>query len=193
MFVELDEMHKSNPKGYMDLVKSLRDSSFDKKVAETTSHVSPECWKQHFQELLGPVVEQSPSQEELITFVKENCDSAKSSLDQPISRCKILGAISSLKNNKAISFDKVSNEMLKCSKLINANQLTSLFNSILSSSIYPSSWNTSILTPLHKSGELSDPNNFRGVAVSSCLGELFNKILNNRLEKKMCKRRINKL
>ena len=42
----------------------------------------------------------------------------------------------------------------------------------------------SILTPLHKTGELSDPNNFRGVAVSSCLGKLFNKILNTRLESK---------
>ena len=187
MFVKLDEMHKSNPKGYMDLVKSLRDGSFDKKVAETTSHVSPESWKEHFQGLLGPVVDQSPSQDELITFVKENCDSAKSCLDQSISRCEVLGAISSLKNNKAISFDRVSNEMLKCSKLIIANQLTSVFNNILSSSIYLSAWNNGILTPLHKSGELSDPNNFWGIAVSSCLGKLFNKIVNTRLEKKCVK------
>ena len=122
MFVELDEMHKSNPKGYMDLVKSLRDGSFDKKVAETTTHVSPESWKQHFQGLLGPPVEQSPSQEELLAFVKDNCDAAKSYLDDKITRCEILKAISGLKNNKAISFDKVSNEMLKSSKLIITNQ-----------------------------------------------------------------------
>ena len=64
MFVELDKMHKYNPQGCMDLVKSLRDGSFDKKVAETTSHVSTESWKQHFQGLLGPPVEQSHSQEE---------------------------------------------------------------------------------------------------------------------------------
>ena len=187
MFVELDEMHKSNPKGYMDLVKSLRDGSFDKRVAETTSHVSPENWKQHFQGLLGPNVEETPSQEALISFVEENCDAAKSHLDQPITRCEIIGAICGLKNNKAISFDKVSNEMIKTSKLIITNHLCSLFNKILLSSIYPSVWKNSILTPLHKSGELSDPNNFRGVAVSSCLGKLFNKILNTRLEKKCVK------
>ena len=74
--------------------------------------------------------------------------------------------------------------MLKSSKLIITNQLLKLFNCILSQSIYPSAWNKSILTPLHKSGELSDTNNFRGVAVSSCLGKLFNKILNTRLEQK---------
>ena len=184
MFVELDAMHKSNPKGYMDLVKSLRDGSFDKKVAETTSHVSPESWKNHFQDLLGPNVERTLSQEELIIFFSENCDKNKSCLDQPITKCEILRAVSGLKNNKAISFDRVSNEMLKSSKLIISNQLLYLFNGILSSSIYPSAWSNSILTPLHKSGELSDPNNFRGVAVSSCLGKLFNKILNTRLENK---------
>ena len=31
MFSELDELHKSNPKAYMDLVRSLRDGSYDKK------------------------------------------------------------------------------------------------------------------------------------------------------------------
>ena len=182
--LNFDAMHKSNPKGYMDLVKSLRDGSFDKKVAETTSQVSPESWKNHFQDLLGPNVEQTLSQEELINFVSANCDKNKSCLDQPITKCEILRAISGLKNNKAISFDRVSNEMIKSSKLIISNQLLYLFNGILSSSIYPSAWSNSILTPLHKSGELSDPNNFRGVAVSSCLGKLFNKILNTRLENK---------
>ena len=160
---------------------------FSKDINETTSHVSPEGWKLHFQGLLGPTVEQSPTQEELVSFVENNCDTAKSSLDQPITRCEILKAISSLKNNKAVLFDRVSNEMIKASKLIITSQLLSLFNSILSSSLYPSVWKNSILTPLHKTGALSDPNNFRGVAVSSCLGKLFIKILNTRLEKKCVK------
>ena len=86
----------------MDLVKSLRDGSFDKKIAETTSQVSPESWKHHFQGLLGPNIEQSFSQEELINFVSDNCDKTKSCLDQPITKSEILSAISGLKNNKAI-------------------------------------------------------------------------------------------
>ena len=74
--------------------------------------------------------------------------------------------------------------MLKSCKLIITSQLLMLLNSILSTAVYPSAWKESILTPLHKSNDLSDPNNFRGVAVSSCLGKLFNKLLNTRLEKK---------
>ena len=43
------------------------------------------------------------------------------------------------------------------------------------------------MTPLHKSEDLSDPKNYRGIAVSSCLGKLFNKLLNTRLENKCVK------
>ena len=54
-------------------------------------------------------------------------------------------------------------------------------------SLYPSVWKKSILTPIHKSECLSDPSNFRGVAVNSCLGKLFNKVLQSRLENKCIK------
>ena len=33
LFTNLDELHTSNPRGYMNLVKSLRDGTFDKKNA----------------------------------------------------------------------------------------------------------------------------------------------------------------
>ena len=58
-----------------------------------------------------------------------------------------------------------------------------MFNSILDTSIYPSPWQLDILSPLHKAGEKNDPNNFRGISVSSCFGKLFNKMLQKRLEK----------
>ena len=190
MFTQLDGMYKSNPKGYMDIVRSLRDGSFDKKVADSTTHVSPKCWQEHFQGLLGPSVSQSLTEDELISFVEENCEAARSELDRPFTRSELLAAISGLKNNKAISFDRVSNEMIKTSKLIITKQLVELFNFILSSAIYPSAWKSCILTPIHKTGELDDPNNFRGVAVSSCLGKLFNKLLNTRLDTKCIKERL---
>ena len=182
MFSELDQLHESNPKAYMDLVKSMRDGSFDKAAADSTSHVSPDKWREHFSGLLGPPVQQTPQEEELVRFVRENCNAAKSELDRPFTRCELLATISKLPNNKAICFDRISNELLKASKLIVVNQLQVLFNNILSSTIYPTEWKKNILTPLHKSDILSDPSNFRGLAVGSCLGKLFNKLLLNRLE-----------
>ena len=74
--------------------------------------------------------------------------------------------------------------MLKTSKLVIVKQLLVLFNIILSSTLYPTEWKKNILTPIHKADCLTDPSNFRGVAVSSCLGKLFNKLLQKRLEVK---------
>ena len=187
MFVELDTLHKSNPRGYMDLVRSMRDGSFDKQVSDSTSQVSPDSWRNHFKGLLGPNVQPSPGNDEMSAFVQQNCDKARSCLDQPFTRTELLATIKGLKNNKAISFDLVSNEMLKTSKLIISSQLLIIFNSILKSTMYPSVWKKSILTPLHKLESLTDPSNFRGVAVNSCMGKLFNKLLQSRLEKKCIK------
>ena len=187
MFVQLDQIHGSNPKGYMDLVKSLRDGTFDKQVSDTTSHVSPHKWREHFQGLLGHPVQQSPASDDMLSYIEQNCEGAKSELDLPFTRSELLTAISALKNNKATSFDRISNEMLKASKLVIVNQLLSLFNKVLSTSFYPSAWKQNILSPLHKSGPLTDPGNFRGIAVCSCLGKLFNKLLHKRLEGK-CER-----
>ena len=50
--------------------------------------------------------------------------------------------------------------------------------------MYPFEWKKNILTPIHKSDSLTNPSNFRGVAVSSCMGKLFNKLLQKRLEAK---------
>ena len=187
MFSELDQLHQSNPKGYMDLVKSMRDGSFDKPVSDSTSYVSPEKWREHFKGLLGPQIPSSPTEDVLIDYVRQHCQGAKSELDRPFTRTELLTAISGLANNKSISFDRVSNEMLKVSKLIIANQLLALFNRILVCSIYPTVWKDNILTPLHKSDSLEDPSNFRGLAVGSCLGKLFNKLLQRRLEQKCVK------
>ena len=37
------------------------------------------------------------------------------------------------------------------------------------------------ITPIHKSGESSNPNNYRGISINSCLGTFFTLLLNSRL------------
>ena len=79
-------------------------------------------------------------------------------------------------------FDRVSNEMLKTGGRILKNVFLKLFNSIRTSSFYPTLWKKDILHPIHKSDEKDDPNNFRGIAISICFGKLFTKLLRNRLQ-----------
>ena len=55
------------------------------------------------------------------------------------------------------------------------------FNVILDTGKFPESWKEGIVIPLHKIGSQIDPNNYRGIALSSCLGKLFCHVLNYRI------------
>ena len=55
------------------------------------------------------------------------------------------------------------------------------FNAVLNSGSMPQTWCGGLITPIYKSGGRSDPSNYRGICVSSCLGKLFCSILNQRL------------
>ena len=166
----------------MNIINSIRDGSFDKSVKDDTGHVSPDKWREHFQSLLGPPVDQK---QHLQDFIANNCNLYSSNLDRPFSESEFFSAVKSLKNNKSPSFDMVTNEMLKVARPVVGRQLLYIFNAVLATNKVPSIWKDNILTPLHKSGPLSDPDNFRGITVGSCVCKLFSKLLNKRLENKV--------
>ena len=140
----------------------------------------------HFSSLLGPKIPPTPQDKKILEFIDNNSEKFESELGSPFTWSEFLAGVSSLPNNKATSFDRISNEILKASKLVIVRPALTLFNTILSSGIYPTQWKLDILTPIHKSGVKNDPNNFRGVVVSSCFGKLFNKLLQKRLDKLCC-------
>ena len=59
--------------------------------------------------------------------------------------------------------------------------LIKLFNLILIGGNYPTIWGEGIISTIFKNGSKLDPGNYHGITVSSCLGKLFNMVLNNRL------------
>ena len=119
-------------------------------------------------------------------YVADHIDILDSDLDFTFTKKELLNAIKKLKNNKATSFDSISNEMLKYGIEPLSDSFLLICNTILSFNLYPAEWKKDILGPLHKSGDKSDPNNFRGICVSSCFGKVFNSMLRTRLADK-CK------
>ena len=117
-----------------------------------------------------------------MNFTLDNINQNENRLNEPFSLEEVLVCLKGLKNNKASSFDRISNEMLKTSGKVLGIYFVKLFNHIQSSSFYPTIWKKDILHPIHKSDEKNDPNNFRGIAISSCFGKLFTKVLKNILQ-----------
>ena len=181
MFSDLESIKGNDTKGYMDLIKSMRDGTFDREVSDDTSDISPKDWFCHFSKLLAKNVD-SHSDVNYKHIIDSELGLFRTELDNPFKRCELLKGLKGLKNNKASSFDQISNEMLKIGGNIIIEPLLKLFNSILNQSLYPSAWKYDILHPIHKSGVKDDPNNFRGIAIASCFGKLFTTLLRNRLQ-----------
>ena len=64
---------------------------------------------------------------------------------------------------------------------IHATNIVKLFNHVLFHGIFPRMWSEGYIVPLYKPGCRSDPGNYRGICISSCLGKFFTSILNYRL------------
>ena len=63
------------------------------------------------------------------------------------------------------------------------NNLLSLFNKCLQNGHFPKIWNFANVCPIPKPDKIhSNPKNYRPIAVSSCLGRIFEKILAKRLQ-----------
>lgn len=56
-----------------------------------------------------------------------------------------------------------------------------LFNCILDTGFFPKSWSSSIIVPVYKKGDCTNPDNYRGISLVSNMAKLFTSILNNRL------------
>ena len=100
-------------------------------------------------------------------------------LSVPITIHELRTTLRSLKNGKGVAEDLISNEMLKNLNQIGFGALLNTFNACLKSGTYP--WHCSVITPIHKAGDRYDPDNYRAIAVSSCLGKAFSSILLSRL------------
>ena len=104
-------------------------------------------------------------------------------VNKDISLHEVEVAIDELNVQKSPGIDGVSNDILKNSKLVIAPMLCHLFNKVLEVGVYPDDWCKAIIVPVYKKGDTSDPNNYRGISLLSCISKLLGKILNNRITK----------
>ena len=82
---------------------------------------------------------------------------------------------------KASGIDTISNEMISCFLELYPHIILTLFNTILDKNVTIDEWTVGIITAIHKKGSKSDPENYRGISLLSCIGKFFTSVLYNRL------------
>ena len=102
-------------------------------------------------------------------------------LDYPFSSEELENATKSLKPGKASGIDDLSNEMIQAFFEIYPHIILTLFNNILDKNTTKHDWKKGIITAIHKKGSKSEPENYRGISLLSCLGKFFTFAMYNRL------------
>ena len=90
---------------------------------------------------------------------------------------EVLDIILSLDTNKASGLDGVSARMLKETAYIISPMLCTLFNESISTGTVPNSWKVSLITPVPKHGEPSDPSNYRPISLLPIVSKVLERII----------------
>ena len=78
--------------------------------------------------------------------------------------------------------DKVHYQFLKHLPFTSISILLNIFNDVWQSGDFPSSWKEALVIPIPKPGkDSSDPNNYRPIALTSCLCKTLERMVNTRL------------
>lgn len=174
VFSQIDELRTKNPSEFWNLIKSLDAKSED----QSKINIPIAEWELHYKKLNTNSFKSS-DQENLLKKLEEIkyfCDT-----DRKITEKEVANAIKKLKMKKASGLDGILNEMIIYSQHAMTSLYAKMFNNILITGFYPSSWKNSYILPLHKGGDKSEVNNYRGISITSNLSKVFNSILNERL------------
>ena len=131
-------------------------------------------WYDAFKNLLGnpPVV---ADEEEEIEQIFEELPIRTDSFDEE----ELQKAIGQLKNGKSCGEDGIPAEVLRYCDI---NDLLLHFcNTAFNTGQRPDLWDTANIVPVPKSGDLSSPDNYRGISLTSIISKTFNRMLLNRI------------
>ena len=143
-----------------------------KKSSQPKTKITMDEWFEHFSALSkDPDGDSVPLQDSVGGRVVFD-------LPNRITREMIEHQIRKLKRRKAAGIDAVYNEILIYSASFIIGALETLFNEVLKTRYFPSTWNVVMISPLFKSDDPNDTNNYRGISLLSCLGKLFCSIIN---------------
>ena len=167
----IDAKYK-NAKEYWKLLKDATNTH-----TCTPKGLSTNTFAEYFKSINNPESVFFQPDKDVLYFQQRFLDSEIpvmfSELDVEITREEIIKSIRQLKNGKSGGPDKLLNEFFTHGQYVLLPCLHSLFNKLLISSYFPSSWSEGYIIPLHKKGGVINVNNYRGITLLSVLGKLF--------------------
>lgn len=133
-----------------------------------------ERWAEYFEELLNKSVDERENPEIF------DSDIIEPNVEKPTFE-DIRNIIKSLKNNRSAGEDAVQAEMLKYGGEIVETMVYELIEEIWEKEEMPRSWRDAIICPIHKKGDQTNCNNYRGIALLNVTYKVLATCIKNRL------------
>ena len=102
--------------------------------------------------------------------------------NEPFTKKEFKNVISKLKTNIAVVTGAICNEMIKNPPKIVQNVLHKFVNLCLHHSLVPRAWSMGLIMPICKGGCIDNPNNYRGICISSALLKVICLLLQIRMQ-----------
>uniref|UniRef100_A0A8C6NUK4 Reverse transcriptase domain-containing protein n=1 Tax=Nothobranchius furzeri TaxID=105023 RepID=A0A8C6NUK4_NOTFU len=175
----MEKDYQSAPKRFWQTVRHLRRGrqqlahtvySGDGELLTSTGAIVGR-WKEYFEELLNPNYahsEEEPEQGDL-------------GMDCPISGAEVAEVVKQLHSGRAPGVDEIHPGYLKAMDVVRLSWLTRLCNIAWSSGAVPVEWQTGVVVPIFKKGDLRVCSNYGGITLLSLPGKVYFKVLERRV------------
>ena len=172
---QLRNLEHKNPKQFWAIIKTLQGQN----TLNSKNPIDYDIWLNYFRKLYAvdsadqdtETVDNVPTNSE--SFQNHETDAISLIINKVVTSSEVIKAIKKLKNGKAAGEDTIINEVLKTGEFCLVDPIVKLLNLIIQSEKYPAKWARKLLITLHKGGLTDDPDNYRGISISSCLSKLF--------------------
>ena len=98
-----------------------------------------------------------------------------------ISKQTVIASTGKLKSGKSLGADKIIGEILMHANGVVVDFLVTLLSKHFDHGTFPGEWSKSIIAPVHKKGDVNQPDNYRGTALTSVIIKVYTHFLNSRL------------
>ena len=170
--------------------KAINQLTNKSNASTPNTDISPDVFNTHFTTIASKVIKEDKSNTNTLEKLQEFCSSKKinSELNIPLMTVvDVYNSLLKLKQTNTAGFDELDGKILKMAAPIITETLTYIYNLCISKSYYPTMFKRAKVIPLYKSGDVTDPSNYRPISILSNLSKPMEKHMNKHLQTHLAK------
>lgn len=152
------------------------------KKSTCSESVSEDQLTDHYKKILSGTNPEQEEEEHHLDTEKDPKNSVQNEeLDEEFTKQELRDTMIKLKNGKAAGEDGITTEFIKTFPDSRQNELLQAINSIWTRCELPFGWNTAIIYSVYKTGDPSEPANYRGISLLDAGYKILTGMMANRL------------